>query len=177
MQRSRSWRPVRGKGACSNSNWTAQWLQMAARKKLGNYVRRDCESIAIKVCSPIGRGKGVCSDSNWTAQWLQMAAKLRQAWLWIDCNQSLQPNRSQIKCDLSKERASAQIRIAQHSDFRWRRTNALRQCLVWFWIDCNKVCSQIGRTWNAIFESHVVTSVDRSSFDFRFEDFLSNFSL
>ena len=36
-----------------------------------------------------------------------------------------------------------------------------------------KVCSQIGRKWNAMFESHVVTSVDRTSFDFRFEDFLS----
>ena len=40
-----------------------------------------------------------------------------------------------------------------------------------------KVCSQIGRKWNAMFESHVVTSVDRTSFDFRFEDFLSNLPL
>ena len=31
-----------------------------------------------------------------------------------------------------------------------------------------KVCSQIGRKWNAIFESHVVTSVDRWGFDFGF---------
>ena len=36
-----------------------------------------------------------------------------------------------------------------------------------------KVCSQIGRKWNAMFESHVVTSVDRWSFDFGFYDFLS----
>ena len=36
-----------------------------------------------------------------------------------------------------------------------------------------KVCSQIGRRWNAKFESHVVTSVDRTSFDFRSEDCLS----
>ena len=36
-----------------------------------------------------------------------------------------------------------------------------------------KVCSQICRKWNAMFESHVVTSVDRTSFDFRFEDFLA----
>ena len=39
------------------------------------------------------------------------------------------------------------------------------------WI-ATKLCSQIGRKWNAIFESHGVTSVDRTSFDFRFEDFL-----
>ena len=31
-----------------------------------------------------------------------------------------------------------------------------------------KVCSQIGRKWNAMFESHVVTSVDRWSFYFGF---------
>ena len=36
-----------------------------------------------------------------------------------------------------------------------------------------RVCSQIGCKWNVMFESHVVTSVDRTSFDFRFEDFLS----
>ena len=29
-----SWRPVRGKGVCSDSNWTAQQLQMAAHKGL-----------------------------------------------------------------------------------------------------------------------------------------------
>ena len=34
-----------------------------------------------------------------------------------------------------------------------------------------KVCSQIGSKWNAMFESHVVSSVDRTSFNFRFEDF------
>ena len=36
-----------------------------------------------------------------------------------------------------------------------------------------KVCSQIGRKRNVMFESHVVTSVDRMSFDFGFSDFLS----
>ena len=34
-----------------------------------------------------------------------------------------------------------------------------------------KVSSQIGRKWNAMFESHIVTIVDRTSFNFRFEDF------
>ena len=34
-----------------------------------------------------------------------------------------------------------------------------------------KVCSRIGRKWNAVFESHVVTSFYRTSFDFQFEDF------
>ena len=39
------------------------------------------------------------------------------------------------------------------------------------------VCSQIGRKWNAMFESHVATtqaSIDRTSFDFEFDDFSSN---
>ena len=40
-----------------------------------------------------------------------------------------------------------------------------------------KVCSQIGRKRNAMFESHVVTSVARTSFDFRFEVVLSNLPL
>ena len=40
-----------------------------------------------------------------------------------------------------------------------------------------KVCSQVGRKWNAMFETHVVTSVDRTSFDFRFDDFFSSLPL
>ena len=40
-----------------------------------------------------------------------------------------------------------------------------------------KVCSQIGSKWNVMFESHVVTSLDRTSFGFQFEDFLSNLPL
>ena len=34
-----------------------------------------------------------------------------------------------------------------------------------------KVCSQIGRHWKVIFENHVVTGVNRTSFKFWFEDF------
>ena len=34
-----------------------------------------------------------------------------------------------------------------------------------------KVCSHINRKWNAIFESHIVTSVDRTSFNFQHEFF------
>ena len=43
----------------------------------------------------------------------------------------------------------------------------------------SKVCIQISRKRNAIFGRHVdwVTSVDRSSFDFRYEDFVSNLPL
>ena len=52
----------------------------------------------------------------------------RLLWFWIDHNQSLQPNRSQMKCDLPQEMASAQIRIDQHSDFRWRRAKAWKRC-------------------------------------------------
>ena len=34
-----------------------------------------------------------------------------------------------------------------------------------------KVCSQIRRKWNVMFESHIVISLDRTSFNFLFEDF------
>ena len=37
-----------------------------------------------------------------------------------------------------------------------------------------KVCSQISSKWNAMFQNHAVTSVDRTSFDFRFEFFLQS---
>ena len=37
-----------------------------------------------------------------------------------------------------------------------------------------KVCRQIGRKWNAMCESHVATSVERTTFDNQFEDYLSN---
>ena len=40
-----------------------------------------------------------------------------------------------------------------------------------------KVCSEIGSKWNVMFESHVVTIVDRTSLDFWFEDFLRNLPL
>ena len=40
--------------------------------------------------------------------------------------------------DLSEERASAQIRIEQHSDFRWRRAKSWKRCQAWFWIDRNQ---------------------------------------
>ena len=44
---------------------------------------------------------GVCSDSNRTAQTLQIpvkkACKQCLAWFWIDCNQSLQPKQLQMK--------------------------------------------------------------------------------
>ena len=37
-----------------------------------------------------------------------------------------------------------------------------------------KVCNPIGSKWNAVFESHVVPSVDRTSFNYPFEDFLAS---
>ena len=40
-----------------------------------------------------------------------------------------------------------------------------------------KVCSQKDSKWNVMFKSHVVTSIDRTSFDFLSEDFLSNLPL
>ena len=40
--------------------------------------------------------------------------------------------------DLCEENASAQIRIEQHSDFRWQSAKAWKRCLSWFWIDHNQ---------------------------------------
>ena len=40
-----------------------------------------------------------------------------------------------------------------------------------------KVCSQISRKSIAMFERHVVTSVDKTSFNFGIEDFFSNLPL
>ena len=37
--------------------------------------------------------------------------------------------------DLPEERESAQIRIEQHSNFRWRRAKSWKRCQAWFWID------------------------------------------
>ena len=102
-----TWLPVLGKGVCSDSNWTAQWLQMAASKKLEKKVNYDSESIATKVCSQIGskwnatcprKGYLLRFESNSTATSDGGAQKLgnnvwqRLTWFWIDCNQSLQPN-------------------------------------------------------------------------------------
>ena len=96
-----------------------------AAQKLGNYFRHDSESIATKVCSPIG--------SKWNVNCLRKERLLR-----FELN-------SKATSD-----GSAPILV---------------------------VCSQISSEWNVMFENHVVTSVDRISFDFWLEDFLSNLSL
>ena len=76
-----------------------------------------------------------------------------------------------------------QIRIEQRSDYRWRRSKAFgNDVLPDSESIATKLCSQNSRISNAMFESHVVrevlvTSVDRTSFDFQFEDFLSNLPL
>ena len=82
--------------------------------------------------------------------------------------------------DLSEERVSAQIRTEQHSDFRWWQAKAWNN--VWHDSEsiasfATKICSQIGLKWIAMFESDVVNSLDRTSFNFRFDDFLSNLPL
>ena len=51
--------------------------------------------------------------------------------------------------------------------------------LVQFWFDWNQSLQPFGSKWNAMFESHVGTCIDRTSFDFQFklEDFLGNLLL
>ena len=127
------------------------------------------------------REKGVCSvlrfELNSTVTSDGGAQKLgNDFWNYSEsiANQSLQPNRPQIKCVLPQERASAKNSTstlhggAQKIGYDiWHDYESI----------ATKVCSPIDRKWNAMFESHVVTSVDRTSFDFRFEDFLGNLSL
>ena len=61
-----NWRPVQEKGVYSDTNWTAQRLQMAERKleKLGNYVWHDSGSITTKVCSQNGRKQNAMFESH-----------------------------------------------------------------------------------------------------------------
>ena len=67
--------PVRGKGVYSDSNRTAQRLQMAARKMILNRLQPKfaAKSVASKMW-PV-QGKGVYSDSNQTAQRLPIVAR------------------------------------------------------------------------------------------------------
>ena len=106
---------------------------MAERKSLetmsGMILNRSQPRFAAKSVANEMRpvpGKGVCSDSNRTAQQLQMAAR-----------KSLETMSGMILNQLQPKFAKS---IANE---------------------------------NAMFESHVVTSVDRTSFDFQFEDFFS----
>ena len=72
-----------------------------------------------------------------------------------------------------REWASAQIWIEQHS-YTERLQMAAHKNLETGDVRrdsesiTTKVCSQIGCKWNAIFENHVVTSIDRTRFDFQF---------
>ena len=70
---------------------------------------------------------------------------------------------------LSKKRASAYSAEIQTSNqtAQWLQMAARKSSE----LIAIKVCSQIGCKWNAIFEIHVVTSVDRMSFDFDFKIF------
>ena len=110
-------------------------------QKLGNYVWYDSESIATKVCSPIGH--------KWNATWANLPRKGRLLIFKL------------ISAVISDGGAQKLENNVWHD----------------FELIATKVCSQIGRKWNAMFESHAVTSVDRMSFNYGFEDFLSNLSL
>ena len=86
------------------------------------------------------------------------------------------PDRSQMKCNLPQERASAQIRINQHSDFRWQRAKAWKWCLAWLWNDCNQSLQSNRSQMKCIVWKQCSDHVDRTTFNFWFEDFLSNLS-
>ena len=117
------------------------------------------------------------TDSTWlhTKAWKQ-----RLELFWIKSNQSL-VTISPIGCkwNATCPRKGCQLR------FKLISTATSEGCLqklgnyVWHNSESitTKVCSQTSCKWNVMFESHVVTSVDRPSIDFQFEDFMSNLSL
>ena len=75
----------------------------------------------------------------------------------------------------------AQIPMEQHSYFRWLCRKAWKLSLTRFWINLQMTIatkvSLFGSKWNTMIEIHVETCIDRMSFNFWFEDFLSNLSL
>ena len=97
--------------------------------------------------------------SNDCAQKLGNDVCRRLVWFWIDCNQSLQPNQWQMKCNLLQERVSAQIRIKQHRDTEGLQMAACKS-LEQDSESLSKVCSPISSKWNAKCESHVVTCIN-----------------
>ena len=82
-----------------------------------------------------------------------------------------------MKCDLQQERASAQVELSSTAT----SDGGVQKLGNDIWHDSKsittKVCSPINSKWNVMFENDVVTSLDRTSFNFQIEDFLSNLSL
>ena len=76
--------------------------------------------------------------------------------------------------NLSEKRESAQISIKQHSNFRWRLPGGAQKLAYYVWQDSESietnVCSQIGRKWNATFQSQVDICIYQTSFNLQFED-------
>ena len=107
--------------------WVERWHR--TKKHIRNWILCKAASLYQR---PV-LGKGVCSDSNRTAQRLQMAAR-----------KSLETMSGVILNRLQPKFAAKSV------------ANEM-------------LCLKL--------ESHVVTSVDRMSFNFRFEDFLSNLPL
>ena len=84
----------------------------------------------------------------------------------------------EFKCHSDSNRTAQQLQMAALKSLETMSCMILNRLQPKF----AQRCSQISRKSNAMFESHVVrevlvTSVDRTSFDFQFEDFLSNLPL
>ena len=91
---------------------------------------------------------------KWKFQWLLLTKVAPIAWLNLSISHwSLSKNitkeqillfqmkscaKQHVWDNMSKERASAQIWIEQHSYFRWLSAKAWKQCQEWFWIDYNQ---------------------------------------
>ena len=78
------------------------WVKIWHRNKTAYSKSNPVQSSRSKSTSCVRKGcqlKFQPSDFRWRSA---KSWKWCQAWFWIDCNQSLQPNRSQMKCDVWK---------------------------------------------------------------------------
>ena len=138
----------------SDLNRTVQWLQMAARKSF-----ETMSGMILNWFQPKFAAKSVAKEMQY----------LKAIWWWGVANE-MQPVLGQrVSSDLN--RTVQWFQMAARKSFETMSGMILNRIQPKFEI------SQIGSKWNAIFEGHLVTSVDRMSVNFQFEDFLSNLSL
>ena len=86
-------------------------------------------------------------------------------------------HRNKTTCSESNPVRKGRLLRFESNDFKWRRAKAWKRCQAQFWIDCNQSLQRNRSQMNLMkcdVASHVVTSLDKTSFYFRFEDFLSN---
>ena len=138
--------PIKAAPIARSNLWSVigLWVKIWHRNKIACYESNPVQSSRSKSTTCPRKGHAqirIKQHSNFKV-WLAKAWKRGLAWFWIDWNQSLQPNWSLMKCDLSEERGFKgrllRIESISTATFRWRRSNAWKWCLIWFQIDYNQ---------------------------------------